>query len=262
MRLFTKKSTFIVFLTALILIASFLFIAKLKFIPLNILYPFQYGVNFVIETFDNSLKLLKDKKELINKANKLELENQKLKLEIIKYQNEIENVKMVMPIISFVDKYKIKNYTVAKVIGFSPDNWNQSFYIDKGKNDNIKVGDLVVSNGYLIGIVEIVGSYSSEVMSISDKNFKISVRTRKTQEICFSQGLENRKGILKYVRPEQDIRIGDILETTVVNSEATEGIPVGIIRKIAPKEGEFFREIEVETFYYPYNLNYVLVIKR
>ncbi len=262
MRLFTKKSTFIVFLTVLILIVSFLFISKLKFIPLNILYPFQYSVNFVIGTFDSSLKLLKDKKELINKANKLELENQKLKLEIIKYQNEIENMKKIMPIISFVDKYQIKDYTIAKVIGFSPDNWNRFFYIDKGKNDNVKIGDLVISNGYLIGIVEVVGSYSSEVMSISDRNFKISVRTRKTQEICFFQGLGNRKGILKYVRPEQDIRVGDILETTAVNSEALEGIPIGIIRKIAPKEGEFFREVEIETFYYPYNLNYVLVIKR
>lgn len=262
MRLFTKKATLILFLTILILIVSFSFISKLKFLSLNFLYPFQSGVSFVKETFSYNIELLKDKKEIINNEKKLELENQKLKLEIVKYQNEIKNLKMMIPILSFINNYQIKDYTLAKVIGFSPDNWNESFFIDKGKSDNVKKGDLVVSNGYLIGIVEIIGNYSSEVMSISNRNFKISARTRKTQEIVFFQGLENRKGILKYVRPEQDIRVGDILETTVVNFGSTEGIPIGIIRKIAPKEGEFFREVEVETFYYPYNLNYVLVVRR
>ena len=229
---------------------------------LNLVYPIQKGISLTNDAWSYIYNFFYDKDLIYKKIKKLEDENQKLKTEILKYKNQISEVEKTYPILDFIKKYQIQNYEIAKVIGISPDNWSDFFYIDKGRKNGIKIGDLVLKDGFLIGTVKNVGDFSSEVLTVSDENFRITVRTRKTQEVSFFQGLEKNKGILKYVRPEQDVRIGDIIETTVINSEAAEGIPIGIIRKISPKEGEFFREVEVETFYYPYNLDIVLVVKR
>lgn len=252
-------------LLIIISLATFFFILSSGFFKsksLDVVYPVQKGISLINNTWSYIYHFFYEKDFTYHKLKNLEEENQKLKAEILKYKNQISEIEKTYPILDFIKKYQIQNYEIAKVIGISPDNWSDFFFIDKGRKDGIKIGDLVLKDGFLIGVVKNVGDFSSEVLTVSDKNFKITVRTRKTQEISFFQGLEKNKGILKYVRPEQDIRIGDIVETTVINSEATEGVPIGIIRKIPPKEGEFFREVEVETFYYPYNLDIVLVVKR
>ncbi|ACD65752.1 MAG TPA: rod shape-determining protein MreC [Sulfurihydrogenibium sp.] len=252
-------------LLIIISLATFFFILSSNFFKsksLDIVYPVQKGISLINNTLSYIYHFFYEKDFTYHKLKNLEEENQKLKAEILKYKNQISEIEKIYPILDFIKKYQIQNYEIAKVIGISSDNWSDFFFIDKGRKNGIKIGDLVLKDGFLIGVVKNVGDFSSEVLTVSDENFKITVRTRKTQEISFFQGLEKNKGILKYVRPEQDIRIGDIVETTVINSEAAEGVPIGIIRKISPKEGEFFREVEVETFYYPYNLDIVLVVKR
>ncbi|WP_297887609.1 rod shape-determining protein MreC [Sulfurihydrogenibium sp.] len=220
------------------------------------------AISSIVESFNNLFVYLQDKKSLLEENKSLKKQIEILKLENQKnFYLEKEN-EALKKMLDFKNYYGFSHVLVGKVIGFSPDNWVDGFFIDLGKKENIKEGDLVVAGGYLIGIVKVVGQNFSEVMSVNDKNFKITVRTRKTGEICFYNGLDYKKGVLKYVRPEQDIRFSDVVETTVINSSNPEGIPIGIVRKISTKEGEFFREIEIETFYYPYSLNYVLVIPR
>ena len=246
------------FLIILVILTSSFFKSQ----SLNLVYPIQKGVSIINDTLSYIHHFFYDKNQTYKKIKKLEEENQKLKAEVLKCENQILEMNNVYPVLDFVKKYQIQNYEIAKVIGTSPENWSDFFFIDKGKKDGITIGDLVLKDGFLVGIVKNVGDFSSQVLTVSDENFKITIRTKKTREISFFQGLKKNRGILKYVRPEQDIRIGDIIETTVINSEIAEGIPIGIIRKISPKEGEFFREVEVETFYYPYNLDIVLVVKR
>ena len=256
---FLKTLTFfiIISITIVIIFSSFFKTMSIDLIglPNNVLVS-------VIEVFKSFSGLLKDKKSIEeeNKSLKKQIELLRLENQKLSYlKTENDELRKLLELKNF---YGFKKTFVAKVIGFSPDNWVDSFIIDLGRSDGIKEGDIVINRGYLIGIVKLAGDRYSQVMSVNDKNFKITVRTRKTGEICFYNGLDYKKGILKYVRPEQDIRLSDIVETTVVNSGNPEGIPVGIVRKISTKEGEFFRDVEVETFYYPYNLNYVLVVQR
>ncbi len=223
--------------------------------------PHRY-ITSVFEAFNEITLYFKEKKSLIDENINLKKQIEILKLEnrkIFYLEKENDALKKA---VELKNHYTFNKVVLAKVVAFSPDNWVNGFFIDVGSKNGIKEGDLVIAGGYLIGIVKSVGFVSSEVMSVNDKNFKITVRTRKTGEVCFYNGLDYKKGVLKYVRPEQDVRFSDVVETTVLNSGNPEGIPVGIIRSISTKEGEFFREVQVETFYYPYNLNYVLVVVR
>ncbi|WP_028950352.1 rod shape-determining protein MreC [Sulfurihydrogenibium subterraneum] len=258
-KLFLKTLIFFILISITIIIIFSSFFKKTSIDLIGL--PNNVIVN-VMEAFKSFSTYLKDKKSMEEENKSLKKQTEFLKLENQKLsylKTENDELRNLLELKNF---YGFKKTFVAKVVGFSPDNWVNSFIIDLGRNEGIKEGDIVVNRGYLIGIVKLVGDRYSQVMSVNDKNFKITVRTRKTGEICFYNGLDYKRGILKYVRPEQDIRLSDIVETTVVNSGSPEGIPVGIVRKISTKEGEFFRDVEVETFYYPYNLNYVLVVQR
>ncbi len=210
----------------------------------------------IIQTMESKSKLLKENEDLKRKIDLLELN-------IIQYKNlEVENIKL-KKLLNFVEKINTKklDYVTGKVIGYSGDNWINSLIINLGSNDGIKEGDIVVADGYFAGIISEVGLFSSTVLLASNKNFYLTVRTKKTREIAFFQGIDIDSGILKYVKPEQDIRIGDIVETAGIDGYPA-GIPIGMVKEVSYEEGNFFQDIKVKLFLYPYNLEYVVVLKK
>lgn len=107
-----------------------------------------------------------------------------------------------------------------------------------------------------------VGPFSSSVLLVSDKNFRIPARTRKTRELVFFQGKDLKSGVLKYVKPQQDIRIGDIIETTDVGKNYPPGIPIGKIKSINYEEGDFFKNVDIKLDINPLSVEYVVVITK
>ena len=210
----------------------------------------------LVQTMESKSKLLEENEELKRKIDLLELK-------IVQYKNlEIENTKL-KKLLNFINRINTQklDYITGKVIGYSGDNWINSLIINLGSNDGIKEGDIVVADGYLAGVVSEVGLFSSTVLLTSNKNFYLTVRTKKTREIAFFQGIDINSGILKYVKPEQDIRIGDIVETAGIDGYPA-GIPIGMVKEVYYEEGNFFQDIKVKLFLYPYNLEYVVVLKK
>ncbi len=197
-----------------------------------------------------------------NEQLKNELDIAKMKLiELKNYENENAELKKLLNFVQELKKSTKQNlnFVGGKVIGYSGDNWINSIIIDVGSSSNIKEGDLVVADGYLVGIVSEVGQFSSSVLLVSNKNFKITCRTKKTREVCFFQGVDNNTGRLNFVKPEQDIRIGDIIETTNLDGKP-QGIPIGVVKEVSYEEGNFFKDVKIKLFLYPYSLEYVMVL--
>lgn len=243
-------------------VLSVSFVVALK----RVFPPFFSYVEFLLSNFiqntENLLVYFRSKEELQAENKALKMEVQKLKLRI----DELEYLKLENDVLrrylSFKTDYGIERFVVGKVIGRSPDMWVNSFRIDVGSGDGVKKGDLVVFDGYLVGLVEMVYQSFSSVLAISDKNFKITVRTKKTGESCLYQGFDEKTGYLKYVKPEQDVRIGDIVIADAVSPNVPAGIPIGVIKSVSQKEGEFFRTVEVSLLYRQNSLNYVMVVSR
>jgi len=235
--------------------------AYLKTPFLDIFSPFFKISSSTLEFITDNLSYLKSKKDLEEENKLLKKQVQILNLEKIKArQLEVEN-EALKKALNFVGEKQLKDFVIAKVIAFSPDNWINSIILNVGEKDGVKEGDLVIQDGYLIGILWKVGKYSSSVLTVADKDFKITARTRKTGEIVYYQGYNQYYGILKYARPEQDIRISDIIETAGMNETSLNGIPIGIIRDISLEEGRFFKEIKIRHFFNPYKLDYLIVLK-
>ncbi len=222
---------------------------------LDLVYPVQKSIYGVVST-------ISDVKDLIISNDQILDENKKLRLEVIKLKNQIQNLEYLeyenaklKQLLKYSSSLNLKNIQLARVISFSPNNWEKYIVIDVGKGKGVNIGDLVVSDGYLVGKITDVGLFSSKVTLVNDIDFKITGRTQKTREYVFLRGI-GKNAVLKFVKKNQDIRVGDLVET-----DNPKGIPIGKIVKVEDYPTEFFKKVEVEPFLKTFKLEYVLVIK-
>lgn len=225
-------------------------------------FPVERWIYASFYTLKDLTVYLKDKEDLYRENKELHRKIQILELQMINLRYMEKENKILRNYLAFKTTYGINHVKVAKVIAYSPDEWLSGFVVDIGMRESVRMGDLVIYNGYVVGMVDKVYDHYSTVIGINDKGYKMAVRTSKTGELCLYQGFENRKGLLKFVRPEQDIRIGDTVVTDTISENIPSGIPVGIIKSISQKEGEFFRTVEVDLFYKQNVIDYVLIVSR
>ncbi len=253
MKRYRKLVVFIVFS---ILISNLIFWGYKNYnLILDVIYPVQKGIY-------SSVYALLEIRDLVIKNNQILDENRKLRQEIIKLKQKLQNLKYLeyenaklKQLLQYVSSLKIKKFKLARVISFSSNNWENYIIIDAGKENNINIGDLVVSDGYLVGKITETGHFSSKVILVNDLDFKITARTQKTREYVFLEG-DGENAILKFVKKGQDIRVGDIVETDI-----PKGIPIGKIIKVEDYPTEFFKKVKVQPFLKPFRLEYVLVLK-
>lgn len=234
----------------------FYFTGYYKYI-LDILYPTQKVVYETYKITKSTFQVLVDIKSIITENQQLKKQVEELKLIEDRYKTlKFENFKL-RSLLNFSKKYKNHKIIGAEVIGYPPDFFVKAVFVDVGKNQGVKIGDYVISNGFLVGKVVEVGNFSSKILLTNDSNFKIPARTRKTRELVFYNG----KGLLDFVKPSQDIRVGDIIETTGIEGYP-KGIPIGKIVSVEYKEGVFFKKVKVKPFVNQFAIEYLLIIGR
>ena len=130
----------------------------------------------------------KNIEEKLDKLEALDLSNQIIILENIKYKK-------------LVDDYFIKNNEIfAKVLIDKNSPFLRSVVLNKGSKNNIKLGMAVLDDEYLIGKVVEVNFFTSRVLLISDINSKIpvSISPNDVQAIMSGDGKQN--ATLQYIQ--------------------------------------------------------------
>ena len=145
------------------------------------------GLNKITDHI-NHYSNYKNMEEKLDKLEALDLSNQIITLENIKYKK-------------LVDDYFIKNNEIfAKVLIDKNSPFLRSVVLNKGSKNNIKLGMAVLDGEYLIGKVVEVNFFTSRVLLISDINSKIpvSVSPNDVQAIMSGDGKQN--ATLQYIQ--------------------------------------------------------------
>ena len=140
----------------------------------------------------------------------------------------LENIKYK----KLIDDYFIESSeTVAKVLIDKQSPFLRSVIINKGSRNKIKLGMVVLDDGYLVGKIVEVNFFTSRVLLISDINSKIPVSLLPGDIQAIMSGKAKRKGVLQYVKEENLQEINEKIQ--VLTSGAGElfksGIPIGTI---------------------------------
>ena len=76
----------------------------------------------------------------------------------------------------------------AEIISKDPGNWYDTFMINRGSADGIRVDNNVLADKGLVGIVTEVGTHWATVRSIIDDSSNVSAMTVSTQDNCVVEG--------------------------------------------------------------------------
>ena len=127
--------------------------------------------------------------------------------------------------------------------------------ITKNENDNIKKGDIVISEYGLIGTISRVNKNSCEVSLITSNDTNISVKVGESYGILYSK---NHKLKIKNMKIEGSIKEGDEVYTSGLTL-VPEGIKIGKVKNIKKDELELEYILDIESISL-HNLKYLGVI--
>lgn len=250
----TKKTT--IFTIAIICLASFFLIS----------YQAKGLINFAKIDFSNLISPFQYFKNLFSEVLDLKEENRKLKEQLYEiilqqksYYELTEENKRLKGLLNLKEKKK-EILTIAKVTRTGSNKFLKTFWIDKGYNQGIKTGMPVITLHGLAGKIIFTSSNFSEVLSLTDPNFSVSVRVERTRLEGILSGTGTNLCVLKYIPLEEDIVVGDILITSGTDGIFPEGIKVGVVRKVERKKG-FFQNIEVIPYQSDSKIEEVAIIK-
>ena len=240
-KFFTPKRILLVVVFFCVVLTATSFFTDKLITPLRnafsyIVVPIQNGINSigsVLVDNDNKKKTIEElqaqNKELESELESLKAENEALKGD----EDELSTLRNFYSM-----ENQLASYTKvgARVIGTTSTNWNQSFTIDQGSKNGIKVDMNVITDKGLVGIVtEVYDSYSVVTTMIAD-NSNVSAMDERTKDLCIVEGdiTLMDSGIVKLsrIKINAQMQSGDKVVTSNISSKYLPGLLVGYVKDI------------------------------
>jgi rod shape-determining protein MreC len=196
---------------------------------LNPLQSIVYnGTNKVKETLDfflNFSEVKAQNKELINK-------NQELENELSSYSNLKEENDRLRQVLNFTEERNNYNYIACDIVSHSGGSFLDGYVVNKGKNDNVQKGMIVIAAQGLVGQVTSVGSNWSIIQPLVNENIAVSVMVESTRDATgYIKGFKDSKNnnIAKvYDLPmDSEVKKGDVIMTSGVGMLYPKEIRIG-----------------------------------
>lgn len=230
------------------------------FVEKIILTPFNYVGN-LIDDFSELRNVQEENDKLktsIERVDAIETEN-------IELRREIEALKKELSIDYVLTDYDYLNATViSRNIGY----WYNTLTIDKGTNNGILEGMVVVNSTGLIGKIIKATTFTSEVRLIttSDTNNKISVSISngngKINGLINRYDYENNFLEVEGISNTEEVKVGDYVYTSGLGGVFPSGILIGTVESITTDEYDLAKIINVKPSTDFNDINYVAILKR
>ncbi len=191
-------------------------------------------VKFAAFPFNATINLLTNFSDLVDAKKEnivLKEENEKLRNFYIKSLNINRENKELKDTLRFVTT-KSSNFKVARIVGRSHQIFNQTLFIDAGKNRGIKEGSIVTGNRGVIGRIAQVGEDQSRVLLVTDSNSRIPVLASKARVRGILSGNNSATMEILYLQKNHTIRQGDWIFTSGDGDTLPPGLLIGVVRKV------------------------------
>lgn len=154
-------------------------------------------------------------------------------------------------------------YFPAKVIRNSIDNANNIIYLDKGSLQGVNNQMGVINKNGVVGQVVDVSDNYCAVMSLLNKNFKVSAKIKKNHyfgNLRWS-GTDVQLAKMDEIPKHVPVQKGDTIVTSGYSSLYPENIMIGIVENVKAEADKPFLQVDVRLSTNFRNLDFVYVIK-
>ena len=179
----------------------------------------------------------------IARLRELEFENQRLRL-LLRYQEENPGYELL---------------SVA-VIGRDPSNLMQRITVDKGTEDGVLEGMVVVANGGLAG--KVIKSYptSARVLLVTDPSSAVNAMIQGSRALGVVRGKPSNSLTMEFVSQNEQVTEGDLVVTSDLGGGFPKGVVIGQVVEIKGDDLDLFRELRLEPAVQFERLENVIVI--
>lgn len=247
-----KKIIFVVIFTILVIMfVAFFFRNSNNKVVSNIATIVSKPINIICSGISGIKgKGSSDVQELRVKNEELQKENEELKMKVLESQRILDENITLKEMLNIQKEYQHYDIVMGNIIYREHDNWTQTFTINVGKNDGIKLNQTVVHEEGLVGYISNVTETTSVVTTILDSSSSVSVNISTINEPAVVNGdlelkAQNRLK-LTYIPLDTEIAISDMLYTSGIGVMYPSSIPVGKIVEIVNSKNDVNRYALVE----------------
>ena len=207
--------------------------------------PIQYLVDYPVKMIGWVHSLVSSKKTLVDENIQLRyqqtlLEAKLQKLLVIRKENS--QLKALLSASSTANNRAM----AAEILAVDTTPSRQLFVLNKGKQDQVYVGQPVLDAKGVIGQVIDIGMKTSTVLLISDSKSAVPVRNNRSGERAILVGTNNTNELSLINLPKSSsIAKGDLLVTSGLGRRYPEGYPVGQVNTIQTLPGDDFIKVSV-----------------
>jgi rod shape-determining protein MreC len=117
--------------------------------------------------------------------------------------------------------------TVAEVLYSGRDPFAQRLYLDKGADAGLRPGEAVIDAEGVVGQVTRVFPFMAEVTLVTDKDHAVPVKVQRSgvRSVLYGAGAGHAPE-LRFLSPNADIQIGDVLVTSGIDGTYPPGLAV------------------------------------
>jgi len=150
----------------------------------------------------------------------------------------------------------------AQVVVHDPSGWFQTLIVDKGALDGVGADMPVVNDEGVVGRVMDVSEHYARVVLITDPASAIDGMIERNRMRSVLAGKDASSCLLKYVRGNFDVQIGDLIITSGKDGIFPKGLRLGRVKRVRKDPVALFQIIEVEPAVRLGALEEVLISKR
>ena len=135
---------------------------------------------------------------------------------------------------------------IAEIVSVRATPSSHYVVIDKGAVDGLQVGQAVLDAQGLFGQLVEVGSTTSRVLLIIDKDHAVPVQVNRNGARSIAGGTgSNDSLVLENVPVSMDIAVGDLLETSGLGGRFPVGYPVAEVTSVVLDASSVFAQVQV-----------------
>ena len=203
-----------------------------------IIVPFENSINHISSVFSGISDRMKDKEEILAENKKLQSQVDSLTEQnnkLIQDQTELVRLEQLYDLDQQYTEYP---KVAARIISKDPGNWYDTFMINKGTSDGIRIDNNVIAGKGLVGIVTEVGAHWATVRSIIDDSSNVSAMTVSTQDNCVVEGDlelidEGKLSFSQLYDQDNKVTVGERFVTSNISEKYVEGLFIGYISEIS-----------------------------
>lgn len=213
--------------------------------------PMQKGLDYVGESISINSDDTKTKEQLIAENKQLQEQIDELSTQLTNtrlQQSELDTLRELYDLDQTYADYKT---TGAHVIGKGTSNWFNTFTIDKGSKDGIKVDMNVIAGSGLVGIVTDVGKNYAVVRAIIDDTSNVSGMILSNNDNCIVSGnlksmTESNMITFSNLEDSEDkVSTGDSVVTSNISDKYLPGLLIGYVTDITEDNNNLTKSGEI-----------------